>query len=93
MNNAPADPLSWYYDIPIVTRIYLTAAFVTTVSVVHVCEAETEHRAMDTKRVCSEKLVRVHPWLPTTIVVMRSTAIQIFAVPNVPVNTMPSLQA
>ncbi|CAM9458785.1 unnamed protein product, partial [Hapterophycus canaliculatus] len=30
MNNAPVDPLSWYYDIPIVTRIYLTAAFVTT---------------------------------------------------------------
>lgn len=32
MNNAPADPLSWYYDIPVVTRVYLTAAFVTTVS-------------------------------------------------------------
>ncbi|CAM9308785.1 unnamed protein product [Ectocarpus sp. 8 AP-2014] len=30
MNNAPADPLSWYYDIPVVTRVYLTAAFVTT---------------------------------------------------------------
>lgn len=32
MNNAPADPLSWFYDIPVVTRVYLTAAFVTTVS-------------------------------------------------------------
>ena len=32
MNNAPADPLSWYYDIPVVTRVYLTAAFITTVS-------------------------------------------------------------
>lgn len=32
MNNAPADPLSWYYDIPVVTRVYLTGAFVTTVS-------------------------------------------------------------
>lgn len=32
MNNAPADPLSWYYDIPIATRVYLTGAFVTTVS-------------------------------------------------------------
>ena len=32
MNNAPADPLSWYYDIPIVTRVYLTGAFMTTVS-------------------------------------------------------------
>lgn len=31
MNNAPADPLSWYYDIPIVTRLYLTLAFMTTV--------------------------------------------------------------
>ncbi|CAM9939603.1 unnamed protein product [Ascophyllum nodosum] len=30
MNNAPADPLSWYYDIPIVTRVYLTGAFMTT---------------------------------------------------------------
>lgn len=32
MNNAPADPLSWYYDIPVVTRVYLTGAFMTTVS-------------------------------------------------------------
>lgn len=32
MNNAPADPLSWYWEIPIVTRVYLTVAFATTVS-------------------------------------------------------------
>ena len=31
MNNAPTDPLSWYYDIPVVTRVYLTGAFLTTV--------------------------------------------------------------
>ncbi|CAN0191227.1 unnamed protein product, partial [Discosporangium mesarthrocarpum] len=30
MNNAQVDPLSWYYEIPIVTRVYLTAAFLTT---------------------------------------------------------------
>lgn len=43
MNNAPADPLSWYYDIPVVTRVYLTGAFVTTVSHFSLCLVRSKH--------------------------------------------------
>lgn len=51
MNNAPTDPLSWYYDIPVVTRVYLTGAFVTTVRAevrVHPAFAEPGTLILDT---------------------------------------------